>query len=151
MTYTDWSNAPCTKVEPDTFFPDLPGNGVYGQVQAAAQVCATCPSATRAKCAQRAIDGNDYYGVWAGVYVAAHGAGRRVAIAELRKIAGVEASKRPRPRRRAVPKPCAGDCGRIIRSSGATLAEFPGTLSNIGGWRCRPCFDRANGIVRGKS
>lgn len=146
---TDWTGAPCTKVPPDLFFPDSSGREVHGQIRQAQAVCETCPLSTRKLCAKRAIDGGDHYGVWAGVYVNARAGERRAAMTELRSIAGIEAPKRARPKRRTVPRQCTGGCGRMIRSSGATLAEFPGTISNIGGWKCRPCFDRANGIVRG--
>jgi hypothetical protein len=146
---TDWSPAPCTKIHPDTFFPDLGGNAANSQVRAAQQVCATCPLVTKVACAKRALDGDDHYGVWAGVYVTARAGERRAALAQLREIAGVTAPKRQPIVRKSTPKPCAGGCGRMIRSSGQTLADFPGTISNVGGWKCRPCFDRANGIVRG--
>lgn len=146
---TDWSSAPCTKVSPDLFFPDSSGREVHGQIRQAQAVCETCPLLTRKLCAKRAIDGDDHYGVWAGVYVTTRAGERREALAELRKIAGVPAVKRPPINRQSTPRPCAGDCGRMIRSSGQTLAEFPGTISNVGGWRCRPCFDRANGTSRG--
>lgn len=145
----DWTDAPCTKVFPDTFFPDLGGSAANSQVREAQQICATCPIATKVQCAKRALDGDDHYGIWAGVYVTARAGERRAALAELRAIAGVPAAKRKPINRKSTPKPCAGNCGRMIRSSGQTLADFPNTISNVGGGRCRPCFDRANGITRG--
>lgn len=149
ISAVDWSGAPCTTVYPDTFFPELGGPAANSQVRAAQKICAECPMSTKVQCAKRALDGDDHYGIWAGVYVTARAGERRAALAELRKIAGVPAVKRGPINRQSTPRPCAGDCGRMIRSSGQTLAEFPGTISNVGGWRCRPCFDRANGIVRG--
>ncbi|MBY4381838.1 WhiB family transcriptional regulator [Rhodococcus fascians] len=149
LSTVDWSAAPCINVAPDLFFPNASGPALHGQVREARSICETCPLATRQQCAKRALDGDDHYGVWAGVYVTARAGERRAALAELRKIAGVPAVKRPPINRQSTPRPCAGDCGRMIRSSGQTLAEFPGTISNVGGWRCRPCFDRANGTSRG--
>jgi WhiB family redox-sensing transcriptional regulator len=148
---TDWTGAPCTKVPPDLFFPDSAGREVHGQIRQAQAVCETCPLSTRKLCAKRALEGGDHYGVWAGVYVTARAGERRNAITELRKIADLPAPKRSRARPRSAPQPCTGGCGRVIRSSNQTVADYPGTLANIGGWKCRPCFDRANGIVRGKS
>ncbi|WP_052068572.1 WhiB family transcriptional regulator [Rhodococcoides fascians] len=140
---TDWTGAPCTKVPPDLFFPDSAGREVHGQIRKAQAVCETCPLSTRRQCAKRALDGDDHYGVWAGVYVTTRAGERRAALAELRKIAGIPAVERPPINRLTRPRPCTGGCGRIIRPSGATLADMPGTISNVGSWSCRPCAKRA--------
>ena len=100
-------------------------------------------------CAQRAVERGDFYGIRAGVYMPEGSSGRRAAIADLRKIAGISASKSPKRTPRTPPRPCAGGCGRIIRPSNASLADYPGTLSYVGDWRCRPCYNRDNETVRG--
>ena len=149
LSAVDWSGAPCTKVSPDLFFPDASGHALHAQVRAARSICETCPISSRQQCAKRALEGDDHYGIWAGVYVNARAGERRVALAELRKIAGPEAGERRRAQHRSRPQPCAGKCGRSVRPGRARAVDFPGTVSNQGGWQCRRCHDRANGIVRG--
>lgn len=149
MTVDDWSDAPCTNVDTATFFPDHTNAAFHEQVQAALRLCAVCPSATKVMCAQRAVECGDFYGIRAGVYMPEKSDKRRPAIAELRKIAGIAARKSPKRTPSGLARPCAGDCGRTIRPSNASLADYPGTLNNRGGWRCKPCLNRDNETVRG--
>lgn len=85
------ADVPCTKVSPDRFFPDRAGhsNSAFRRLAGEAQsLCGQC--SMRRECAKRALDGDDRYGVWAGVYLSSqYPVERMLAVAELQRIAGV--------------------------------------------------------------
>lgn len=57
----DWATqSACTKVDPETFFPDL-----YDGPAEAKAVCAGCP--VRRECLVAALARNERYGVWGGL------------------------------------------------------------------------------------
>lgn len=139
----EWADdAACRTVDPELFFPSASGPQSRVQVKAAQEVCARCPVRVQAKCARRALNGDDHYGVWAGVYVTGTAGDRQRALNLLRVIAGDEPVARAVP-----PRHCRGGCRRMLRSTNSMLVEFPGTIRDAGGWHCRPCLARSKRVM----
>lgn len=146
----EWqADSQCKGKDPEIWFPELGGISGKHQADRAIAICNTCPLSSLQGCARLALDLQSQYGVWAGIYLGTTSSSRAAARKKLHTLAGLPAPKHTRAKPRSVPRPCTGDCGRLIRSSGQKSADYPGTLANIGGWKCRPCYDRANGIIRG--
>jgi hypothetical protein len=51
------------------------------------------------------------------------------------------------PRVRMYGKVCLGDCGRVTRKEGTSLADFPDTISHNRGGRCSSCHRRLMGTA----
>lgn len=70
----------CRQSDPDLWFPDVGGaQGKGGDVDRARDICARCP--VRKPCARAALNGNEQYGIWAGVAVS-----RRTSPSELLSV-----------------------------------------------------------------
>jgi WhiB family redox-sensing transcriptional regulator len=96
----DWrSDALCTQIDPDLFFPK---KGDAGQAKQARAVCARCP--VREQCLTAALEADERFGIFGGLSVR-----QRDALKRERNTTGPESTTRPDRRRHRAP--CGTEAG----------------------------------------